>query len=507
MTVLWESYWEPMLNAIKEGNVQQLKEIIGTNGAVNYESTFSEAKYNPLYTAVEYNQYECAKLLIEKGANTTFKSFLGYTPLIESISTENLNLIKLLLDNGAETQINQQDEGFFSSKSPLAVAAELGNLPVAELLISRGADIHQKVGISENASILTYAVEANHIDMAKFLISQGVSVNTLTLNESNDESSEPGSKIFSAYQTSPLFIASVQKNIPMVKLLLDAGADDLGWTNAHKAAALNDITLLDQNTNTINAIDSLGMHPIQYGLIHGNKDLLEKFYALGADLSMTEDGTTLLHQLVSLHAMYDYTNVKELLDWLHDHSLDLNAADSDGETSLMIALHIEQTEPMEWLLNKGADLNMQDNQGQTALHHAIESEYFDRAIKMIEAGAEVNLADKQGNTPLHSAVKENAPQVIEVLLAKGADLTAVNHEQKNAYQMALDNHASDTVLSMLKPQNIEPAIEINDVLQSADITSDFLTSDQVAIQEQVKFHQDTTLDSLNDTSSLPLETF
>lgn len=508
MPALWESYWEPMLNAIKEGNVQQLKEIIGTDGPVNYESMFSEAKYNPLYTAVEHNQYECAKLLIEKGANTTFKSFLGYTPLIESINTQSLNLIELLLDNGAKTQINQQDNGFLSNKSPLAVAAELGNLPVAELLISKGADIHQKVGVSGNSSILTYAVDGNHIEMTKFLISQGVSVNTLALSESDDdESSESVSKLFSAYQTSPLFIASVQKNISMVKLLLDAGADDLGWTGAHKAAALNESSLLKQNINAINAVDSLGIHPVQYGLIHGNKDLLEKFYILGADLSVTDDGTTLLHQLVSLHALYDYTNIIELLDWLLVHGLDLNAVDSDGETALMIALNVQQTEPMEWLISKGANLNIQDNEGQTALHLAIESEYFDRAIKLIEAGADVNAADEQGNTPLHSAINEKANQVIEILLAKGADLTAVNHEHKNAYQVALDNQTSDAVLLLLKPDNSAHAISMDDVLQSSDITGDLLASGHTATQEQVIFHQGSSLDSLNDTNATQIDVY
>ena len=49
-----------------------------------------------------------------------------------------------------------------------------------------------------------------------------------------------------------------------------------------------------------------------------------------------------------------------------------------------------------------------------------------KAVKQhLAAGTDVNMKDKRGMTPLHPAVGGNHPKIVELLIAKGADVNTV----------------------------------------------------------------------------------
>ena len=60
----------------------------------------------------------------------------------------------------------------------------------------------------------------------------------------------------------------------------------------------------------------------------------------------------------------------------------------------------------------------------TSLIEAIESGNQDEAIRLIEGGADVNAKDEYGRTPLHMAAGNNAVDVVNLLISKGADINA-----------------------------------------------------------------------------------
>lgn len=85
-------------------------------------------------------------------------------------------------------------------------------------------------------------------------------------------------------------------------------------------------------------------------------------------------------------------------------------------------------------------INAQDAlKGSTPLMQAIE---FNNSLKMVETllqhGAKINTKDFVGNTALHLAAIENRKDVIELLLASGADKAAVNAEGKKAADLSED---------------------------------------------------------------------
>jgi hypothetical protein len=55
---------------------------------------------------------------------------------------------------------------------------------------------------------------------------------------------------------------------------------------------------------------------------------------------------------------------------------------------------------------------------------------------LLDAGAEPNATDKGGTTPLHRAIRNRCAPAVEVLLARGADVTRPNGRGSTAWQLA-----------------------------------------------------------------------
>jgi len=77
------------------------------------------------------------------------------------------------------------------------------------------------------------------------------------------------------------------------------------------------------------------------------------------------------------------------------------------------------------LVGQGADLEAKDpGTGASVLHYAVMRGNPEILQLLLERGADVNSRTKTGTTPLHTAVLYNRYEVAEKLLAKGADLNA-----------------------------------------------------------------------------------
>lgn len=114
--------------------------------------------------------------------------------------------------------------------------------------------------------------------------------------------------------------------------------------------------------------------------------------------------------------------------------MDVNTADRAGTTLLMIAARNGNLDLLQTLLNNRASVNRRNQFGDTALLLAALNARFDAAKLLMEKGAEVN---PSGWTPLHYAVFGGNPEILGLLIARGAKLDARAPNGQTALMVAV----------------------------------------------------------------------
>jgi len=148
------------------------------------------------------------------------------------------------------------------------------------------------------------------------------------------------------------------------------------------------------------------------------KAALEKIRA-GADVNEAQpDGTRPVHWAVY---RVDY----ELLEALLAKKARVNVSNEFGSTPLAEAVKLADARIVKMLLDAGAEPDTPNQDGETALMLALKTGELPVVEMLIKAGANVNLIEKFHNqTPLMwaAAAPKNAPEIVKLLLAKGADV-------------------------------------------------------------------------------------
>ena len=122
---------------------------------------------------------------------------------------------------------------------------------------------------------------------------------------------------------------------------------------------------------------------------------------------------------------------EELVRWLLDQGLDINARNEGGNTPLHHAASASAIEIVELLLDAGADVHARDRGGAAPLHYVYGSRGLktregllpDVALLLLRHGADVNAQDLEGRTPVDYLSAGLWPQddVVQVLVANGAE--------------------------------------------------------------------------------------
>jgi ankyrin repeat protein len=240
--------WLPMMFAGREGDLEMARTLVAAKADLN--AVAGDGK-DALGLAIFNGQYEVASFLIDNHANVNHADFQRFTPLFWAVDRRNMELgtngfpwtvtadplplIKKLLDAGANPNaiVNNTPRGRNRGASPRIVfasalhrAAFAGDLELAKLLLSHGADPHavssDKESMLEAAAGLALipGYQASHpnaerVELCKILVELGEDVNWAD-----------------AYGITPLMAAANLGDTPLVQYLVDKGADlgayDLG---------------------------------------------------------------------------------------------------------------------------------------------------------------------------------------------------------------------------------------------------------------------------------------
>lgn len=91
----------------------------------------------------------------------------------------------------------------------------------------------------------------------------------------------------------------------------------------------------------------------------------------------------------------DLSRLEEVLD---DYDVNVDAADANGCTLLLLATQQGHKRIVKYLLRKHANVNAQSNAGNSVLHYAFEYGHEELGNYLISKGANTELLNSQGLT-------------------------------------------------------------------------------------------------------------
>ncbi len=118
---------------------------------------------------------------------------------------------------------------------------------------------------------------------------------------------------------------------------------------------------------------------------------------------------------------------------LQHPAIDVNALNSAGESALMMAALKGDLVGVKLLLASGAQVNQP---GWSALHYAASGPRPELVQLLLERGAAVNARSPNGTTPLMMASRYGSEDSVKLLLKRGADPKLVNQRDLRAADFA-----------------------------------------------------------------------
>jgi ankyrin repeat protein len=215
-------HWSPLMLTIQRGHAEMRDELLRRGARVGLAEALlmaDDEAVNALLHEVSLPEPvpnggswlnfartpRAIELLLRRGADPTVKDRWGVSPVatMSQLGPSGEPLLRLLLANGAT--------------APPELYARLGDQTTLATLLERDP------ALLANAEITMQAVEGGHLALVQWLIERGASANGRTAERSRQ---------------TLLHSAAWNGNLPMVKLLVNAGADRTALDGEHQTTPL-----------------------------------------------------------------------------------------------------------------------------------------------------------------------------------------------------------------------------------------------------------------------------
>jgi ankyrin repeat protein len=387
---------------------------------------------SPLQLAAVGGRTSIVQLLLEAGAPPDAPNSLGVTPLMQAASAGSVEVVRLLLDRGADPNVAESAR----RQTPLMFAAAHDRAEVIRLLVQRGARLDALSAV-RSLGKEQFDEDGNPIPAEATSSRTGRgAVETTTI----------GGIASGAPKTmgglAALHYAARDGYQSAAKALVEAGAD------------VNLLTRSDGSSPLVIAISNGHYDLASYLLGHGADPNVVNNDGLGALYAVLETqwapATATPRPIVTQEHVGYLALVKALLDkgadpnarlrrklWfspLHANSMWVRP---EGATPFWRAAQACDLDAMRLLVAHGANPHTLSDGKDSALHMAVgigwagnfsinAPDGFMPAVRYLveEIGLDVNAADVRGYTPLMGAAWRGDNEMVEYLVARGADLQA-----------------------------------------------------------------------------------
>jgi ankyrin repeat protein len=383
----------------------------------------------PLHLAVVNAQPELLQVLLARGCDPNTRDRDGRTPLFAALEhgPQALPLVRALIAYGANPEASDAN-----GETPLGLALE-------HPAVERWLDWRDwpRPNRPLRPSDLPAAAAAGALATVQRLLELGFAVDT-----QDDQGA------------SALLRACGAGHREIAACLLDAGADPAlaarsGVTPLAAAVAARREALVALLQNKVSADQRLpnDATALMVATAMGYPEIAEQLLDAGADVNAVDaGGRSAMHAAAQFGFEHnDSLRARRLFDVLLRHGADINHADSEGKTPLLLLLgaqlrpgsdcdatHIGALVPL--LLEAGARVEHADQRGVTALHACAMHALLPPARVLLSRGADRNAADAFGRTAADVARQLGYVDIAHELAARSGAIPSVRQTLRQPAQ-------------------------------------------------------------------------
>jgi ankyrin repeat protein len=242
-------------------------------------------------------------------------------------------------------------------------------------------------------------------------------------------------------------IASVKKSVAHPTCALDESDPTSGQTPLIYAAAESQEIIVDilvAAGANVNAQDGHHRSALSYAAAMGLIRSVEVLVTSDAVVDQLDNKKrTPLHYA----AQGGHT---EVIHYLLQAGADIYATDAWGMTPLMRAVKAAHVEAVNYLLGMVSKLNQKEEKtGRTVLQMAAAGGVVELVESILAAGADVNDKDHHGRTALMTAVVNHRKEVVQVLPERGAEIDDMDQDGNTALHLAAALGAEEIIEILL----------------------------------------------------------
>ncbi len=226
-----------LMTAARTGKVDAVKALIAHGADVNFKET-RRGQTALMWAAADGNT-AVVEELVERGADMKARTKGGFTPLLFAIREGRSDTVRALLKAGAN--VNEPWQAGRASGvagiSPMVLAVANAHYELAGMMLDAGADpnaavqgwtaLHQitwvrKPGRGDNDPAPEGSGNLSSLDLVKKLVAKGANVNAKMTKQGN-----VGRTSLNMIGATPFLMAARTADVPLMRLLVQLGADPL----------------------------------------------------------------------------------------------------------------------------------------------------------------------------------------------------------------------------------------------------------------------------------------